>query len=196
MKRLAFGSLVLGVVAWTIVAATAQPPDREQGPGRVGPPRGGQGGPPAFEPGRVLPPPIREGLNLSDEQNKQLDQLEKEVKERLLKILTDTQKTKLEELRKRRPGGPGGPGGAGGPPRGGPGGGPGGPPPAGPDGPPRPDRDQPPAEAPPVVKADATSSGIAWFATWKSGLAEAQRTGKPIFLVSAAPHCGGVSGIW
>jgi hypothetical protein len=39
-------------------------------------------------------------------------------------------------------------------------------------------------------------SGIQWFATWESGLDEANRTGKPILLVSAAPHCAGVSGIW
>ena len=29
---------------------------------------------------------------------------------------------------------------------------------------------------------------IAWFGTWKGGLAEAQRTGKPILLISAAPQ--------
>lgn len=42
----------------------------------------------------------------------------------------------------------------------------------------------------------AQSPGIQWFATWESGLAEANRTGRPILLVSAAPHCAGVSGIW
>jgi hypothetical protein len=40
------------------------------------------------------------------------------------------------------------------------------------------------------------TNGIQWFATWNAGLAEAKRTGKPILLVSAAPHCAGVSGIW
>jgi len=42
----------------------------------------------------------------------------------------------------------------------------------------------------------ARPAGIAWYATWESGLAEAKRTGKPILLVAAAPHCAGVSGIW
>ena len=42
----------------------------------------------------------------------------------------------------------------------------------------------------------AEGAGIPWFATWESGLREAQRTGKPILLVAAAPHCAGVSGIW
>ena len=44
--------------------------------------------------------------------------------------------------------------------------------------------------------ARAEGPGIPWFATWESGLREAQRTGKPILLVAAAPHCAGVSGIW
>ena len=41
-----------------------------------------------------------------------------------------------------------------------------------------------------------TSGGIAWYATLDSGLREAKRTGRPILLVAAAPHCAGVSGIW
>ncbi len=40
------------------------------------------------------------------------------------------------------------------------------------------------------------SAKIAWHGTWKGGLAEAQRTGKPIMLVSAAPQCHSVPGIW
>jgi len=37
---------------------------------------------------------------------------------------------------------------------------------------------------------------IAWFATLASGLAEAERSGRPILLTSAAPQCEGVSGMW
>ena len=37
---------------------------------------------------------------------------------------------------------------------------------------------------------------IAWHGTWKGGLAEAQRTGKPIMLVSAVPQCHSVPGVW
>ncbi len=37
---------------------------------------------------------------------------------------------------------------------------------------------------------------IAWYGTLKSGLAEAKRSNRPILLVSAAPHCTGVPGIW
>jgi hypothetical protein len=44
--------------------------------------------------------------------------------------------------------------------------------------------------------APPDNGGIQWFATWDSALAEAKRTVRPILLVSAAPHCAGVSGIW
>jgi hypothetical protein len=76
--------------------------------------------------GRVLPPHLRDELDLTEEQDKQLDELEKDVKDRVLKILTADQKKKLRELRR----GPGGspPGGPGSPPEGDDRRGPGGPP--------------------------------------------------------------------
>ena len=52
---------------------------------------------------------------------------------------------------------------------------------------------------PPPKKDDGEQvrdGGIQWFATWEAGQAEAERTGRPILFVSAAPHCAGVSGIW
>ena len=49
------------------------------------------------------------------------------------------------------------------------------------------------AEAP---KAGAKAEKIAWHGTWKGGLTEAQRTGKPIMLVSAVPQCHSVPGVW
>jgi hypothetical protein len=51
-------------------------------------------------------------------------------------------------------------------------------------------------ERPGVDAAPSRQAGIAWFGTLKSVLTEAQRTGKPILLVSAAPHCHYISGIW
>lgn len=189
MTKLWVGGLALGVMLVSLVVVAAQPPEgKGRGPGRNdGPPPGGPGGPPPdgppgpprWVPGRLMPERIRDELELTDEQEKQLNDLEKEVKERLLKLLTADQKKKLDELRKRGPGGPGGPGA---PP----------PPP-----PPRPERDAPPK--PPErdeVQANPTSAGIQWYATWESGLREARRTGRPILLVSAAPHCAGVSGCW
>lgn len=40
------------------------------------------------------------------------------------------------------------------------------------------------------------SGGIAWVPTWEQAAAEAERTGRPILLVSAAPQCHGISGLW
>lgn len=42
----------------------------------------------------------------------------------------------------------------------------------------------------------ANEAGIGWIPTWRHGIAEANRTRKPILLVSAAPQCGGVPGEW
>lgn len=37
---------------------------------------------------------------------------------------------------------------------------------------------------------------VQWFGVLSDGLAEAERTGKPILLVSAACQCAGVPGMW
>ncbi|VTU01784.1 spore coat protein : Spore coat protein CotH OS=Pirellula staleyi (strain ATCC 27377 / DSM 6068 / ICPB 4128) GN=Psta_3451 PE=4 SV=1: CotH [Gemmataceae bacterium] len=103
------------------------------GPGMGGGGPGGPGGgfvmrlPPA---GEVLPPPVQDMLQLTDEQKKQLADLQKDVDARLEKLLTDAQQKQLKDMRDRGPGGFAGPGGPGGPGGGGfgpPGGGPGGP---------------------------------------------------------------------
>jgi hypothetical protein len=39
-------------------------------------------------------------------------------------------------------------------------------------------------------------SGIAWYGVLEDGLAEAKKTGKPIFLITAAAQCNGVPGMW
>ncbi|MBX9685484.1 MAG: hypothetical protein K2X27_02205 [Candidatus Obscuribacterales bacterium] len=44
--------------------------------------------------------------------------------------------------------------------------------------------------------AFAESEGIAWIPTWQQAFAEASKTHKPIFLLSAAPQCAGIPGIW
>ena len=41
-----------------------------------------------------------------------------------------------------------------------------------------------------------TTGGIQWYSTLDSGKAAAKETGRPILFLSAAPHCGGVSGAW
>ena len=99
-------------------------------PPGFGPPGGGPGGrgmgPP--QPGQILPRFLRDRLELSAQQEKQIQELQKEVDAKLAKILTDGQKQQLKEMRERGPGGFGPPGGPGGPP--------GGPPPDGSGGPP------------------------------------------------------------
>ncbi len=48
-----------------------------------------------------------------------------------------------------------------------------------------------------VVNAEENSpSRIAWYGDLETGLAEAKRSGRPILLVSGAPHCLGVPGVW
>lgn len=44
--------------------------------------------------------------------------------------------------------------------------------------------------------AAGAEGGIQWYASWEGGLAQAYRSGKPILLIAAAPHCHNVSGIW
>lgn len=39
-------------------------------------------------------------------------------------------------------------------------------------------------------------SGIVWYGVLEDGIAEAKTTGKPILLLSAAPQCAGVPGMW
>lgn len=52
-------------------------------------------------------------------------------------------------------------------------------------------------EGPRQVPLEATTEpGIAWFGVLEHALAEARRTGKPILLMSGAPACSGVPGMW
>jgi hypothetical protein len=111
----------------TAFAAKEQTKSRAGGPGGFGPGGGGPGGPGMGrpQPGEILPRFLRDRLELSAQQEKQIQELQKEVDGKLAKILTDDQKQQLKEMRERGPGGFGPPGGPGGPP-GGPGGPPGG----------------------------------------------------------------------
>jgi hypothetical protein len=62
-----------------------------------GAPPGGAapGGPP--QPGQLVPPFLRDGLKLTEEQKKQLDGFQKEADDKLDKLLTDEQKKQLKE---------------------------------------------------------------------------------------------------
>jgi hypothetical protein len=193
MQRLVTIALTLGTGVLFVCMAAAQPPERREGSIRSqqAPPGGRDDGrddgrprmrpPPRWELGTLLPAHIQDELNLTEEQREQLQALEKEVKERVTKMLTGEQKHKLAKLRRREHAGP---------PRGGRG--------QPPDRGGRPDREGPPPEPPEDRQSrdEPATGAIQWFATWESGLKEAQRSQRPILLVSAAPHCAGVPGIW
>lgn len=40
------------------------------------------------------------------------------------------------------------------------------------------------------------AAGVAWYTTWDSALAEAQRSQRPIFFMAAAAQCNGISGVF
>jgi hypothetical protein len=70
---------------------------------------GGRGAPP--QPGQILPDFLKDQLNLTEAQKKQVADLQKDVDAELAKILSAEQKARLKEMRDRGPGGRGGPGG-------------------------------------------------------------------------------------
>jgi len=124
---------------------------------------------PKRAPGLVIPPFAEGRLQLTQKQQQQIAVLERYAMTELFKILTPAQQRQFAEALRRGPGDK--PGGAG--------------------------RAPEPAPPPsPAAQNDASSAGIQWFATWSSGLQEAERSGRPILLVAAAPHCAGVSGTW
>jgi hypothetical protein len=139
MRAYRLGLMALGLSAVVLTVVSAQPPDGPPGKG------GGKGGAKSGQrdgsgPGggvHLIPPFVRDNLNLTDDQQKQVADLEKETTDKLAKILTPEQMKQLKDARPPRrvpPGGDDGPGGGqqkgrgkGGPPGGGPP--PGGPPP-------------------------------------------------------------------
>jgi hypothetical protein len=95
---------------------------KKERPGGFGPRGPGGKGPVGFpmpmagppQPGQVLPPPVRDMLELTDAQQKQIDELQKEIDAKVAKLLTAEQKKLLAEPFGFRMGGPGpGPGGFG-----------------------------------------------------------------------------------
>jgi YHYH protein len=74
-------------------------------PGEDGGKKGGfeKRGPPRFELGKVLPPFVREAVDLTPAQEKQIADLEKEVRERLQKILTAEQQKRIETAEPKGP---------------------------------------------------------------------------------------------
>lgn len=170
MRRVVSAALLFLGTAVMVFTTAAQPPGGGKEEQKEKKDKKGKGMPPKFTPGMLFPPGLRDELKLTDEQEKALAAIEKDVKDKLDKLLTAEQKRTVEEFRPRPPmGGPGGP----------------------------PDMPPPPREAGGKDEPQAKEiGGIQWFATLDAGLAEAKRTGKPILFLSAAPHCGGIAGLW
>ncbi|MEM1444246.1 MAG: hypothetical protein AAGF67_18005 [Verrucomicrobiota bacterium] len=47
-----------------------------------------------------------------------------------------------------------------------------------------------------MPESEKVIAGIGWYGVLSEGIAESERTGKPIFFLTAAPQCGGVPGMW
>jgi hypothetical protein len=191
MQKYLAGIATLGLLCFMGLSVWSQPQDGKGGPGKDGGkdfkkgPGGDKKGPPmGFELGKVLPPHIADTLELSVEQLKQIADLEKDVKAKLTKILTAGQVKKAEASKglgkmegkdgkdaKGRDGKDKGKDGA------------------------APDKKS--SQPRPAMDSKLQKpSQIQWYASLDRGLKEAQRTGLPILLLSAAPHCAGVSGTW
>ena len=44
--------------------------------------------------------------------------------------------------------------------------------------------------------AEEPAPHVQWYSTWAQAKAEAARLDRPLLLISAAPQCRGISGIW
>ena len=193
MQKYLAGIATLGLICFMGLSVWSQPQDGKGGPGKDGGkdfkkgPGGDKKGPPmGFELGKVLPPHIADTLELSEDQLKQIADLEKEVKAKLTKILTAGQVKKAESSKGlgKMDGKEG----------------------KGKDGKGKDGSDKGKDGAAPDKKSSQPRPGmdsklqkpaqIQWYASLDGGLKEAQRTGLPILLLSAAPHCAGVSGTW
>lgn len=161
----------------TFDEALKEGPGEMMGKDKKGPPMG-KGGAMPMLPLLIIPPFVEPKLKLTQEQTRQLTLLDREARTELSKLLTDAQRKQFNELLMQGPGDMPGKKDGGdkkGPPQG-----------RGPEEIPRPT----------AVGATPLKPGIQWFATWKDGQAEAERTARPILLVSGTPHCAGVSGMW
>lgn len=98
--RFGLWCLTATVMFALVVSATAQQP---RGGEKKGPDDNRKGGPPRFVLGSVLPHFVRDELELTAEQEKQIADLEKEVREKLTKILTAEQRRKADSARPKGP---------------------------------------------------------------------------------------------
>lgn len=201
MRRTIAALSLVALMAVFTAGATSQPPEKDE--------KEKKGPPPV---GKLFPRDVAESLELSEEQRGKIADLEAEIKGKLEKILTPEQMRKLETMRPRGQGKGDGEQGGKGDKQGDKGG------KGGKDGMKKGDKkgdkggekgdkkgdkgdkkggdEKGRQERPPTDDTASNGEAVQWFATLERGLAEAKRTGKPILFLTAAPHCGGVSGIW
>ncbi len=94
MKKHLVSMIAFSTLISAALSAYAQP----DGEKKKGPPDGKKG----FVLGKVLPPQVREKLDLSDAQLDKIDAIEKEVKSKLEKILTPDQLRTVQEMMEKK----------------------------------------------------------------------------------------------
>jgi hypothetical protein len=100
MKRVLCGMTMFAAIAMLIASsAVSQPPGKKDDDAK-----GREKGPPRFELGQIFPPPLLEELELTPEQEKELDAISKNLKQKLERMLTVEQMKKIENFRPRGPG--------------------------------------------------------------------------------------------
>jgi len=109
MRSLLLLVLALGVIGWGLSGATLAQEDSANPPP---PPSAGPGGPPSPGVVRLIPPFLRDKLNLTSDQQTKIKALEEETTTKLQAILTADQLKTWKETRPQRP--PRGGGGGGG----------------------------------------------------------------------------------
>ena len=100
MKKSVIAMFAVGALSVVFLTGMAQPQD-EKGP-KKGPPGEKKG----WEPGKIIPPHVRDILELSEEQERKIADLEKEVRSKLLKIFTEEQQQRLRDFNDKGPKGP------------------------------------------------------------------------------------------
>jgi Spy/CpxP family protein refolding chaperone len=98
MKKSIVAVVAVGALAIFFLTGMSDQPDQEKGP-KKGPPPGKKG----WEPGKIIPPHIRDELDLTEEQERRIAEVEKEVRRKLLDIFTEKQKQHLRDMNDKGP---------------------------------------------------------------------------------------------
>ncbi len=94
MKKLVIAMFALGIMAVVFVPGMSQPPDKKEKGQKKD-----KKGPPRYELGELFPPFVRDGLELTKDQEDKIADLEKDVRAKLLKILTKEQVERVQDMK-------------------------------------------------------------------------------------------------